>query len=156
MSPSTILLHEGDHALKIVKARYHSDIETMDDPTGDNYDQKDEKRLIPTTETQYINNVNSKQVTTTTADGDVITPQTQATRTDHRGSFYATDGVNSITPTDGSVITGVQTVTLSPMKQAVQTLKKLMEDKAKNANRYNDRLVNPTNGAKPVNPMGEW
>lgn len=94
--------------MQVLNATNKAQIDALSTPTGNSYDKQDDQRVITTTETQYINNVNASQQPSINSDDDLVTPQQQSTRTDHRGSFYPTVDVNSITPADKSTIIGVK------------------------------------------------
>ena len=66
---------------------------------GTAYDNNEEKRVIDGVETNYINKVNQYEQSNASI---LVIPQQQVTRSNHKaGDLYNSEGVNSITPTNG-------------------------------------------------------
>jgi RHS repeat-associated protein len=107
VSPSTILLHEADHAKRLIETDTKQEVSQLmsdSNPNGSGYDNNEEKRVIEGTETNYIKKVNSYELLNTSI---LLNPQNQATRSNHRsGNLYPSKGVNSISPSNGSSVKG--------------------------------------------------
>ena len=78
LSPATVLMHEAEHGVGYESnpSKYLSDVRT---PTGDSYDNQEEKRVITGAEQSVAGKL-----------GEISKGET--TRTDHRGTRYDTKG----------------------------------------------------------------
>jgi RHS repeat-associated protein len=104
ITPATALLHEAGHAERYINTDTKAEVDALKTdlkPNGTTYDNNEEKRVVDKIETPYINKANSNQPFDFNN-----TAQQEGTRTDHRGTTYTTTGVNSITPADGTTVTG--------------------------------------------------
>lgn len=106
-APSTLLLHEGDHALGILSVETKKQFEELkanSSPDNTSYDKPEEKRVISKVETNYIDKVNKAEALKN--NNIFAEPQQQKTRANHRGAYYNATGVNSISRLDGKNIKG--------------------------------------------------
>ncbi|CAN5432104.1 hypothetical protein BH09BAC5_BH09BAC5_10770 [soil metagenome] len=135
ISPSTILYHEGAHTLSIgsskTKAEYDQKFAALTGPLLKYFDIQDDLTVITKFEDSYVKNVNANEAKKYNQNllPAEKTLQQQGVRSNHRGTFYYTKGVNSIEPGAGNpppmkIVNGVQHRTtnggaLSPGMNAV-------------------------------------
>ena len=108
-APSTILLHEGDHANRMLGIKSLPQLFALQKDAEINsslgaYDNLEEKRVIDGVEKDYVESKNERVEKESFFSN--ATYEQQAVRKEHRGSFYQSEDVNSITPVDGTNVNG--------------------------------------------------
>jgi len=143
VSPSTVLYHEALHAKDIIDIKTVAQLnQYLTDGKKDQtkypaYDDKRHSELIPGPETEYIKKVNAYEAKTANqknlnyTDGFTYNPQVQGTRTDHRGTLYSVEGVNSVVPIGAVNISGQASVAVNMGEVMMNESKKIKDQNNK-------------------------
>jgi RHS repeat-associated protein len=107
LSASTILYHEGSHVFSLGSQPtiddYIYQLQEVGVDLAKDYDVNNDQVVIGDYENTYVENVNKNEAAKYNA--ALVKPekslQVQGVRRDHRGTFYYTNGVNSIEPGPG-------------------------------------------------------